>query len=525
MAGRKHRLYDTVNKGWIYFDNEEEADALFQDTKRNPLITTKDYGAHHQYEYDAPINTGALVSMSLKNQSLQNPRSSILQEIENPEIALAEHQNNIGINPIQDKKLFYTHPELIPQNKLVYYKDLDEYWGFNDNGEYTNDIAENRIGSSERRAMQAQSKDADEESNKWLSEYYNYLEGGFGNMSQQAQEAYTSKYADKNALAEQSISNYDPNSPYVVKGRALTTIAGKGAIDRYFSELEFPEDSAWRELSGMSNTGLAKLSERDERIAQLFNNMMDYYMLKYYGKVANEYINDPTTIGQDIEKHGDYSKMREFISKEVAHQMKNPENGSWSKLGWGLAGALGSLGNSLVNNLGVQIRDIFKSDDIKNEQRDRANNVINTISDRMVAQTTQNYTGDTQEDASKFDELASDIYAYYNQNDLNKIYSPEEKRDMLIKFSIQQQTVGQEKATQNLLQELQNRDYKEQGTFKRLGYTANNLLNTIGTTVGHIANMAWYVPQAVWDIGQAGAEGVFGEQSFIDKLEILIFQN
>jgi hypothetical protein len=210
-------------------------------------------------------------------------------------------------------------------------------------------------------------------------------------MSPEGQEAYNTQYAEKNALASQSIKNYDPYSPHIVKGRALTALAGKDAINRYFEEAKFPQDSDWRQLAGMTNTDLAKLSEKNEAVAQLFDNMVNYYMLKYYGKVANQYNNDPKTIGEDIKKYGDYAKLKEFIAEDTAAKMKDPNRGSWNKLGWGLTGAVGSLGNSLVNNLGVQVRDVFSSDDIVNEQRDRANNVINTISDRMTAAATENY--------------------------------------------------------------------------------------------------------------------------------------
>jgi len=93
----------------------------------------------------------------------------------------------------------------------------------------------------------------------------------------------------------------------------LTSIAGKNALEPFLKAMNYPEDNAAWNLAGMSNTDLAKLSSQNEGVAELFDDMMNYYMLKYYGDVAKEYKDDPINIGQDIEKNGDYAKIKESL--------------------------------------------------------------------------------------------------------------------------------------------------------------------------------------------------------------------
>lgn len=512
MAGRKPRLYDTVNKQWVDFKSLQEADALFKDKERNPFVTTKDYGITSRYRYDEPVNNIELATIAAggKPKSLESAAAKTYKEL-NPDVDLAAGQNAVGINPVWDRDYnFRRHPEWRPE-KPIYYPQYNEYWGYDDEGQYTNDIPENVIGSSERRALQAESKDEDEERKKWLSEYFNFLEGGFDAMSPEAQESYNNFYAEKNAEALKNIQGYDPKSPHVVKGRALTSIAGKNALEPFLKAMNYPEDNAAWNLSGMSNTDLAKLSSQNEGVAELFDDMMNYYMLKYYGDVAKEYKDDPINIGQDIEKNGDYAKIKESLPQEISRMQEGQP--WWKKAGLGLFGIAASLGNSMVNNLGVQLKNTFDSDEIENQQRERANAVVNTLSDRLVNKNIEGFKGDTDKAAEDFDKLASQLYSYYKEHSLDDedVYSKEDKRNLLMKYQIQASVIGEELANQNLLKELQNKDYDEQGTIKRLGYTANNLFNTVGTTVGHIANFAWYAPQAAWDIAQAGAQAAGGE--------------
>lgn len=520
MAGRKPRLYDTVSKQWVDFSSLQEADSLFKDKERNPFVTTKEYGLTSRYRYDEPVNNIELATIAVggKPKDTNSAAARTYKEL-NPDVDLESGQNAVGINPIFDRDYnFRRHPEWKPVDKPIYYPIAKEYWGYNDDGQYTNDIPENRIGSSERRALQAESKDADEEKKKWLSEYFNYLDGGFSALSPEAQEAYSSQYADTNAKMLAKLPSYDPSSPHVVKGRALTSVAGKGAIDSFLEAMDYPKDNAIWNLAGTSNTDLAKMAEKDPAMSEFFDDMMNYYMLQYYGNVAKQYKDDPTNIGQDIEKNGDYAKMKESISKDLS---KMAEGKPWyERAGIGLLGVMASLGNSITNNLGVQVRNLFDSDEIKNDQRDRANEVVNTISDRIVNKNISHYTGDIDKDARTFDDLASSLYGFYKEHDLNDedVYSKEEKRNLLMKYQVQASTIGEEQAQKNLLRELQNKDYDEQGTIKRLGYTANNLFNTVGTTVGHIANMAWYAPQAAWDVAQAGYQGVTEGENYWDAL-------
>jgi len=61
----------------------------------------------------------------------------------------------------------------------------------------------------------------------------------------------------------------------------------------------------------------------------------------------------------------------------------------------------------LINNLGVQLKNTFDSDEIENQQRERANAVVNTLSDRLVNKNIEGFKGDTDKAAEDFDKLAS----------------------------------------------------------------------------------------------------------------------
>jgi hypothetical protein len=91
MAGRKPRLYDTVNKQWIDFSSLQEADALFKDKQKNPFVTTKEYGVTSRYRYDEPLDNNELLRISLggKPRNLNSTASKMYKEA-NPTVDL-EH--------------------------------------------------------------------------------------------------------------------------------------------------------------------------------------------------------------------------------------------------------------------------------------------------------------------------------------------------------------------------------------------------------------------------------------------------
>ena len=158
MAGRKPRLYDTVNKTWIDFETLQEADDLFKDKKINPFVNTKEFGITNRYRYDEPVNNIELLQLTLggKPKNPQSGASKVYKQM-HPNVDLEKGQNAVGINPIWDRDYnFKKHPEWKPsKNSPIYYPTQDEYWGYNEDGEFTNKIDENVIGSAKRRKLQA----------------------------------------------------------------------------------------------------------------------------------------------------------------------------------------------------------------------------------------------------------------------------------------------------------------------------------------------------------------------------------
>ena len=131
MAGRKPRLYDTVNKQWVDFKSLQEADALFKNKERNPFVTTKDYGITSRYRYDEPVNNIELATIAAggKPKSLESAAAKTYKEL-NPDVDLASGQNAVGINPVWDRDYnFRRHPEWRPE-KPIYYPQYNEYWGY-----------------------------------------------------------------------------------------------------------------------------------------------------------------------------------------------------------------------------------------------------------------------------------------------------------------------------------------------------------------------------------------------------------
>ena len=143
-------------------------------------------------------------------------------------------------------------------------------------------------------------------------------------------------------------------------------------------------------------------------------------MLKYYGDVAKKYKDDPINIGQDIEKNGDYAKIKESLPQEISRMQEGQP--WWKKAGLGLFGIAASLGNSMVNNLGVQLKNTFDSDEIENQQRERANAVVNTLSDRLVNKNIEGFKGDIDKAAEDFDKLASQLYSTKSIAQMMKMY-------------------------------------------------------------------------------------------------------
>ena len=127
MAGRKPRLYDTVNKQWVDFKSLQEADALFKNKERNPFVTTKDYGITSRYRYDEPVNNIELATIAAggKPKSLESAAAKTYKEL-NPDVDLASGQNAVGINPVWDRDYnFRRHPEWRPE-KPIYYPQYNE---------------------------------------------------------------------------------------------------------------------------------------------------------------------------------------------------------------------------------------------------------------------------------------------------------------------------------------------------------------------------------------------------------------
>lgn len=524
MAGRKFRLYDTVENKWIDYGSEAEMDAVFKDKKKNPLVTTNKYGTSFRYELSEPMSNMELLKISLggKPSRADSPAAKAYKQTTGKSASkkvgtmksttgkgtVDVYENDLGINPAFDNSFYKSNPKLRPNN-ATFFPQYNKYYKFKDDGNYTDDTKENYIGSDERRALQAQSKDKDEESKSWLSGYYNFMKGGYDALTDEQKASYETFYATKNQNMWAIKPSYDPTSPHVFKGRALNSVAGDKAIDRYLEEMKVPEDSPLRSLAGMTNTDLAKLSESNQSVDELFSAMMDHYMLGYYTKVYNKYKDEPETIAQDVEKNGDYASLKKELgnSKNVRQGVEDlfglEKNGIPNKFVSGIWGTIANLGNELVNNYGVQLRNTFDDNKIENSQRDRAKEIINSLSGKLAQQNIEKVNslkGDTKTyndylksigfSEEKFDNLANNFYSYYKEHD-NLDLTVDKKRDMYITFATEIEALGEELASKRFAEALQNIDYTNQGTLKRCGYAANNLGTTIVSTVANIGNFAW----------------------------------
>ena len=524
MAGRKFRLYDTVEDKWIDYGSEAEMDAVFKDKKKNTLVTTKKYGASLRYELSEPMSSMELLTISLggKPSRADSPAAKAYEQMTGESASkkvgtmksttgkgtVDVYENALGINPAFDNLFYRDNPNLRPST-ATFFPQYNRYYKFKDDGNYTDDTKENSIGSAERRALQAQSKDKDEESKSWLSGYYNFMQGGYDALTDEQKVSYETFYATKNQNMWAKKPSYDPSSPHVFKGRALNSVAGDKAIDRYLEEMKVPEDSPLRSLAGMTNTDLAKLSESNQSVAELFDAMMDHYMLGYYTKVYNKYKDEPETIAQDVEKNGDYAMLKkdlgnpEIMREGVEDLLGLDKDGTPNKIVSGIWGTLANWGNELVNNYGVQLKNTFDDSKIENAQRDRAKDMINSLSGKLAQQNIEKVNslkGDTETynkylesigfSEVKFDNLANNFYPYYKEHD-NLDLTVDEKRDMYITFATEVDALGEELASKRFAEALQNFDYENQGTIKRCGYTLNNLGTTVVSTVANIGNFAW----------------------------------
>lgn len=545
MAGRKFRLYDTVEGKWIDYGSEAEMDSVFKDKKKNTLVTTKKYGTSLRYELSEPMSSMELLTISLggKPSRADSPAAKAYEQMTEKSASkkvgtmksttgkgtVDVYENDLGINPAFDNSFYKSNPKLRPST-ATFFPQYNRYYKFNDDGNYTDDTKENYIGSAERRALQAQSKDKDEESKSWLAGYYNFMQGGYDALTDEQKISYETFYTAKNQNMWAKKPSYDPNSPHVFKGRALNSVAGAKAIDRYLEEMEVPEDSPLRSLAGMTNTDLAKLSESNQSVAELFNAMMDHYMLNYYTKVYNKYKDEPETIAQDVEKNGDYARLKKSLAdpnnirQGVEGIFGLEKEGTANKTVSGIWGALANWGNELVSNYGVQLKNTFDDSKIQNAQRDRAKNMVDSLSGKLAQQNIEKVNslkGDTETynkylekigfSEEKFDNLANNFYSYYKEHN-NLDLTVDQKRDMYITFATEVDALGEELASKRFAEALQNIDYTNQGTLKRCGYTANNLGTTIVSTVANIGNFAykWNPIAMVGDIYNAATnEGDF----------------
>lgn len=549
MAGRKFRLYDTVEDKWIDYGSEAEMDAVFKDKKKNTLVTTKKYGTSLRYELSEPMNSMELLTISLggKPSRADSPAAKAYEQMTGKSTSkkvgtmrsttgkgtVDVYENDLGINPAFDNLFYRDNPNLRPST-AKFFPQYNRYYKFEDDGNYTDDTKENSIGSAERRALQAQAKDKDEESKSWLSGYYNFMQGGYDALTDEQKVSYETFYATKNHNMWAKKPSYDPSSPHVFKGRALNSVAGDKAIDRYLEEMKVPEDSPLRSLAGMTNTDLAKLSESNQSVAELFDAMMDYYMLGYYTKVYNKYKDEPETIAQDVEKNGDYAMLKKdlgnpkIMREGVEDLLGLDKDGTPNKIVSGIWGTLANWGNELINNYGVQLKNTFDDSKIENAQRDRAKNMIDSLLGKLAQQNIEKVNslkGDTETynkylesigfSEDKFDNLANNFYSYYKEHD-NLDLTVDQKRDMYITFTTEVDALGEELASKRFAEALQNIDYTNQGTLKRCGYTANNLGTTIVSTVANIGNFAykWNPTTMIVDIYNAATD----EGNFWDNL-------
>lgn len=545
MAGRKFRLYDTVEDKWINYGSEAEMDAVFKDKKKNTLVTTKKYGASLRYELSEPVSSSELLKISLggKPSRADSPAAKVYKQTTGKSASkkvgtmksttgkgtVDVYENALGINPAFDNSFYKSNPKLRPST-ATFFSQYNRYYKFDTDGNYTDNIKENYIGSAERRALQAQSKDKDEESKSWLSGYYNFMKGGYDALTDDQKVSYETFYATKNKNMWAIKPSYDPTSPHVFKGRALNSVAGDKAIDRYLEEMDVPEDSPFRSLAGMTNTDLAKLSESNQSVSDFFDAMMDHYMLGYYSKVYNKYKDEPETIAQDVEKNGDYARLKKNLAdpnnirQGVQDIFGLEKNGIANKTVSGIWGGIANLGNELISNYGVQARNIFDDTKIENAQRDRAKEIVDSLSGKLAQQNIEKVNslkGDTKTyndylknigfSEEKFDNLANNFYSYYKEHD-NLDLTVDQKRDMYITFATEAEALGEELASKRFAEALQNIDATNQDTLKKCGYAANNLGTTIVSTVANIGNFAyeWNPATIIGDIYSAATnEGSF----------------
>ena len=536
----KYRLYDTVTNEWIDYNSQDEMNkALSMDNPNilssNGKTSTKRRISEAEYELKYNNSTEGLAEGLLGGKTTPQAASIIYKATgKNPTNTVGDythpdgHTSNItetslGINPYKDDKIFQQNPALRP-NSPIYYQNLGKYYGYDEDGKYTDDIPENTIGSSARRALQAQAKNKDEESKSWIAEYYTSKSSG-NPMSEEALTAYNNAFATVNASIEKHNPRFDKNNQTVMDIRALSSIAGENALLKYLQNTDPEHESPLWQFQKLSNQSLLQRAVNNENYKQLANQIFDYFISKYYGDIAKSYKDDPISVAQDLEQNGDYAKIKESLIND---------NGSAAEQLYGLK--KGSKGNKIVSTvenavigfinapMNLWTPQIWKSwlgdDKIENAQRDRANAVIDQLASNRVKQERENLEALKQQNPDQFnnyydlvlngngafkgfDNLASSIYQYYNEHTYGSEdhflgLTNDEKVDQFIQFSQESQYLGQDLAIKRLQERLQNIDNDKLSSFSASGwygfrkpaYVVNNLATTTIGTLGNIINFA-----------------------------------
>lgn len=494
MAGRKYRLYDTVNNGWLEFNTQEEMNNLYN---------------------------------SEENISIHTPYSGY--NFEN-----SQNKRYVPSTPVETVGWAGEKDTRTPYNLV----SLPEY----------------KVGTPERKTFLETPIDVNEDESAWVSQYYTYLDKGFKGLPEDAQESYLSRYRDIDISRSSRNAMYDPKA-FPFKGRVLTTIAGNNALQKYCDENDLSEDSPIRQLSKYGNVDFAKLAESNEQVNNLFNEVIDYYMRQYYGNILKKYENDPRSVSEDIVKnpYSIYNTQKQALQEDIESGKVSATGAAIRGLG---IGVFDNALTKLSDFMSLKDKMPFTNTDYVNPQRKRAEAVLDIVSDRVSSRAVSSLeamkNSDNQEQkqqysnivdevltgvrkdengniakGASFDDIAKSLYPYYGKEGHigghivgEEDLSDNDKVKLYYEYVSEIGTLGEKIANDNLARKLTTMDKDMQSWYEHIGVDGYKYATTlVGTGAQIFTGAAMWNPIAlIGDVLGATKESIIDEDNFFKNL-------
>lgn len=320
MAGRKQQIYDNASQGWIS-TNLLNPMAAKVNTIQKALIQGMQNAMASPFGNLFPSLASPFSNLQQQEEEKRRREEEEKRRKEELQRQSMEQPKPFGQDPEYDAK--YNLNAIKKQTNggqtPIYYPSTDEYWNFV-NGKFTNQIPENVIGSIERRRIQGKSKSASEEWNSWVFDYYNKLRDPNAKIGVASKTKYNLKYGKTDEAITQN--NLPYNNETLIRGRIMRTIAGDNFIDKYKEDLGLNQDSEklsddqkkhakfLDELKQYTPVQLAQAATDNPQFKPMYDQMLNHFMLRYYGRAKQLYTKDPLTIYQDRDQHGEYKKVQ-----------------------------------------------------------------------------------------------------------------------------------------------------------------------------------------------------------------------